>query len=244
MKALLVGYGEIGQAVREVFRPAAEQIAACDPARGYPEPDAPFDLLLVAIPYSESFVATVNGYRERHGCRATIIFSTVAIGTTRQIPGAVHSPIEGRHPHLAHSIRVMPRWVGGRSDLAEEFMARALGERRIYRTREPEWTEFLKLRSTSRYGAAVEFVRYEAAVAAAIGMDYRLVQDFDRDYNALYRSLGLDNLQRYILTPPEGNTGGHCIVPNARILDAQFPHPFLAEIIRDKEAAPCSPEPR
>ena len=238
MRVLLIGYGEIGSAVHEVFR-RVHEIVVCDPARDFPEPEGDFDILAVAIPWSEEFVAEVKRYRRRHGKPDVVIFSTVPIGTTAQIHGAAHSPVEGKHPRLADSIRCAPRWIGGRSKAVERMCAEA--GVKVRHAEAPEHTEFLKLRSTARYGVNIEFARYEASVAAQIGMDFDRLRQFDRDYNALYRHIGLPDMQRYVLTPPQGNIGGHCVVPNARLLDAQFPHPWLAEIYRDKEAEACSP---
>jgi len=35
---------------------------------------------------------------------------------------------------------------------------------------------------------------------------------------------------------PVGNLGGHCVTPNAKMLDGQLPSVFLKEVYRDKEA--------
>ena len=230
MKALLIGYGQIGRAVYEVFS-GTHAIDIYDTAFKE-KPEGEFDILLVAIPYGDKFVDTVNQYRRDYAVKATIIFSTVAIGTTRQILGAVHSPVEGKHPQLSDSIRMMPRWVGGYNKTVERFFNDA-GFKPIF-CEKPEITEFLKLRSTSRYGINIEFARYEKSVCDDLGMDYEYIRKFDQDYNELYRELGMPQYQRYILFPPVGNCGGHCVGPNARLLDAQYPSWFLKEIYRDK----------
>ncbi|MFA4834912.1 MAG: hypothetical protein WC749_02405 [Dehalococcoidia bacterium] len=231
INAILIGYGEIGKSVFEVFSETHE-ITVYD--KTFKEkPDGTYTVLLVCIPYSENFVEIVNAYREEYGVKDTIIFSTVAIGTTRQIPDAVHSPVEGRHPKLAESIRLMPRWVGGFNKTVGEFFKQA-GFEPVYVT--PETTEFLKLQSTSNFGLMIEYARYVKSVCGELCINYRYVKQFNLDYNILYKKLGLPKYQRYILDPPEGNTGGHCIVPNARILDEQYPSLFLKEIYRDKEA--------
>lgn len=227
MKCILVGYGEIGKAVTEVFGVSFIH----DPEKGF-NCEGKYDILLVAIPYSDSFIDTVNAYRERYKVKSTIIFSTVAIGTTRKIPGAVHSPVEGKHPNLAESIRKMTRWVGGFGKLVDEFFTGA-GFKPKYVT--PETTEFLKLQSTSNYGLMIEYARYVKSVCDQLGINYAHIKDFNLDYNILYKKLGLPKYQRYILDPPQGNLGGHCVVPNARMLDEQFPSMFLQEIYRDKE---------
>jgi hypothetical protein len=233
VKCILVGMGEVGSAVHEVFSP--HHLIDTYDIRDERKPTGPYEVLLVAIPCrdQQEFVEVVNAYRTEWKVRCTIIFSTVAIGTTRRIPGAVHAPVEGKHPELARSMRLMPRWVGGKSDLARRFFLAARIEPKV--VHKPEWTEYLKLRSTSKYGVNIEWTRYEAATAAALGMDFSLVKDFDRDYNRLYQNLGLPQYTRYILEPPKGNLGGHCILPNAKLLREAHPHPFLDEMLRDHE---------
>ena len=236
MRAIIAGYGQLGKAVKEVFSDYHDidhyDLQDGTPPSGQLAVAAPYDVLLVCFPYSEGFVDQVKRYKERFGTKAVIIFSTVPIGTTRQIKGAVHSPIEGKHPDLAKSIELAKRWFGGSNNVAYDFLIRATD---LYVLPEPEMTEFLKLRSTARYGVNIEFARYEKAVCDAIGMNYAMVRKFDEDYNQLYLALGLPQYQRYILDPPQGNLGGHCLVDNAKLLEAQFPSVFLKEIYREKE---------
>jgi hypothetical protein len=233
IKAILAGYGQIGRAVYSVYS-EYHTIDVYDST--FKEmPEGKYDILLVAIPYTADFVKIVNDYRGEYGVRATIIFSTVAVGTTSQIIGAVHSPVEGKHPQLEHSIQIMRRWVGGYNKTAENFFKEA-GIKPVFVDR-PEHTEFMKLSSTSLYGLNIEYARYRKEVCDKLGMDFELIRQFDADYNKLYQELGMPQYQRYILNPPEGNISGHCIVPNSIILDAQYPSIFLKEIYRDKEDA-------
>lgn len=232
MKCVLAGYGEIGKAVVEVYG-AMHDILVVDDAKGMTVEAHNTDVLLIAIPFDRYFVQTAQDYQAMFNPIATIIFSTVSIGTTEQIQEAVHSPVEGRHPNLAESMRIMPRWVGGHNETALAFFNGL--HKQIKCVPDSKFTEFMKLSSTSLYGVNLEFARYRKQVADSLGMDYNYIKDFDSDYNELYLELGLAQFQRYILGPPSGNLGGHCIVPNSRILDAQFPNDMLKEIYREKE---------
>ena len=209
-----------------------------DPPKGMVVPQGwDFDLMLVAMPYSDAFVETVERYRRSYPVKSIIIFSTVQVGITSQIPGAVHSPVEGKHPHLAESIQLMPRWVGGYNKWADKFFNTA-NVKPVYLKR-PEFTEFLKLRSTSKYGINIEWTRYEKRVADEIGMPFEFVRMFDKHYNELYNALGMPQFQRYILTPPEGLISGHCVRQNAMLLHEQFPSVFLDMVIDGKGDAAC-----
>lgn len=231
MKALLIGYGEIGQAIKEVFG-KYHDIMVYDVNGEFPQPEGEFDILLVCIPWQENFIDIVHGYINLHRINTTIIFSTVPIGTTRKIQGAVHAPVEGRHPNLAESISKWQFMLGGTNFDAVAFFMYALKVPLCFP--EPEITETAKLASTTLYGINLEFARYINEICKANGFDYEWINDYNRYYNQLYQSLGMPQFSRYLLNPPEGNLGGHCIVNNSKILESQYPSIFNKEIIKEK----------
>jgi hypothetical protein len=230
-KTLLLGYGEIGKAVYELLKKFHEIDIVDLKQEQVSRPMEDNDILLVTIPYSDKFVQTVQQYQDKIKPKATIIFSTVAIGTCRLL-NAVHSPIEGKHPKLLDSLKIMKRWVGGNNTEVNKFFWNA--GIKVMQVPNPEFTEFLKLRSTSLYGVNIEFARYSKEVADKLEMPFELVKEFDSDYNELYSSLGLTQFQRYILDAPVGKIGGHCVRENSIILDEQYPNVFLKEIYKDK----------
>lgn len=230
-----MGYGEVGKGVADFFD-EFHIIEIHDPAKGYRVAKQSCDVLLVAIPYNHDFIATVQRYQRDYEPRGTIIFSTVAIGTTKQIDNAIHSPIEGKHPHLEDSIRIMQRWVGGpKLRVLENFFAAA--NLKPMWVKNPDWTEFLKLYSTSKYGVNIEYARYAKTVADSIEMPFEYTKLFDEAYNHLYTVLGQKQFQRYVLDAPDGIIGGHCIRPNSLILDEQFPSVFLKLIKNGGESS-------
>lgn len=235
MKSLIIGRGEIGRAV-------AETISRIDDVLTYDLKDGAalnikgVDNLHICFPCVDepNFLSSVEAHIKRYKPIHVCIWSTVPIGVTKQIPGAVHSPVEGRHPALAQSIRQMTRWIGANNAnegafWAEHFRMMRLKTFVVYSS---DFTEFLKLRSTSKFGINLAWADYEARVAEELGMDFKLIKDFDRDYNKLYHNLNMDWAQRYILDDPKGEIGGHCVVPNAKILNKQFPTKLLDRVIQ------------
>jgi hypothetical protein len=230
MKALLIGCGEIGKGVYEVFK-EYHDITPYDTNGQYKRPKGDYKILLVCIPWQENFVDIVNGYINLHHITSTIIFSTVPIGTTRKISNAVHAPIEGKHPRLKESIENWDFMIGGENKTAWRFFTTA----GIYPMEvTPECTEIAKLQSTALYGLNIEFARYVNEVCKQNNVNYEHIKMYNIAYNALYKALGMQQFQRYILDPPEGNIGGHCVVPNAKMLDLQYPSVLLKEIYKEK----------
>lgn len=234
MKCLLAGYGEIGKAVREIFI-EENVIDIIDTSSEFKllVNTVDYEFLLVCFPYTDCFVDEVKRYVKEYRCKNVIIFSTVAVGTTEQIENAVHCPIEGKHPHLFDSIRLWKFTVGGRNSSVIQFLNKSEVPFEVIDN--PKITEFLKLASTSYYGVMLEYIRYVDKTIYELGGDFKSFAEYNKNYNRLYSNLGHKEFTRPQLYPPYGNIGGHCVVPNSKILDEQFPSPFLKEIYREKE---------
>ena len=222
MRHILIGYGEVGKAIYEVLKDTCE-IEIHDPKMNLVVDEFATDttdVMMVAIPYGPLFEEIVSQYQRIFHAKHTLIFSSVPVGTSTML-GAVHSPIEGNHSDMASYINKHKRWVGGTDARIIEFLYDAGFDLVI--VARPEITEFLKLRSTTYYGLCIEFARYSKAVCDEIGMGYNLVKEYDQDYNALNNDMGLNDLNRYVLDPPEGRIGGHCVLPNIGLLQKQKP---------------------
>lgn len=226
MTELVIGMGEVGTAIASLL---PDDTLTHDITRLSKPPKA--DVLHICFPYSDNFVDAVQAYKKETGASMAIVYSTVPVGTCKQIP-AIHSPVEGKHPNLAEHIRYSVRWLGSNEQggLAMAvavgiWKGRAAGVREVASS---DYTEFLKLRSTAKYGINLVWTDYEKQVADRIGMDFSLVKEFDIDYNKTY--IADDKVQRYILDPPGGKIGGHCLVPNAEMLDDQYPSDLLKMI--------------
>lgn len=221
MKVIVIGNGEVGSALIKLLSENnnVDYTDLNHKAKGT------FDIMCVAIPYSESFIDTIKNYQEEYQPKATIIFSSVAVGTSKQL-NAVHSPVEGIHPKLYESLKTFTRFIGGRDELAERFIKENF-KVDIVKLPLPEHTEFLKLRSTTLYGINIEFARYSNEVAKLIDMLYELVNIYDVAYNDFYRQMGKTQYSRYVLYPPEGKIGGHCVRENCKILKEQYPNKIL-----------------
>jgi hypothetical protein len=231
MDCVIIGLGEIGKGIRDAYE-KYHNFDVIDPKIKPIKNLDRYDVMCVAIPYSERFVEIVTEYQEAYNPTATIIFSTVAVGTTKQIPNAVHVPVEGRHPNLSDSIKKWQVFMGGKNSTAFKFFIDA--NKMVRQLEKPEHTEFLKLQSTTNYGLMIEYARYVNDCCQLIDLDYTEVMTFNMAYNDLYKQMGMPNYQRYILTPPNGKKGGHCVNSNSLILREQFPNKIV-DIVAEVE---------
>jgi hypothetical protein len=227
MLDLVIGYGEIGKAVKTAICPDAKIF---DTARRNTRIGR-VDVMHICFPYNKDFIKNVQGYIIQFQPKHIIVYSTVQIGTCKKIDRRVlHSPVEGKHPNLVDSIESAVRWIGYNDKEEIKFFEEYLLERQFYQrhiVKNTDHTEALKLLSTTEYGINIVFAGYKAQIAKKLKLPFELTKDWNEDYNILYdECLELPQYQKFILDAPEGPIGGHCIVPNAELLDSKFPNVF------------------
>lgn len=240
MKHLIIGHGQIGQAIHAMLKRSEDETIETYDVQKNTEDDkkkilesGQLDILHICFPFNEKFVECVKAYIEEFKPIATVIYSTVKIGTTKQLGKNVfHSPVVGRHPNLYEGVLYGLRFIGTNQGNAHpvDTLWDSLGAR-VKVVNSTDVTEFIKIRSTSKFGINLVWTDYEKSVADDIGMDFNILKEFDEDYNKLYIKLGMEWAQQYIIDPPGGSIGGHCVIPNAKLLNDQYPNEWLKKII-------------
>src|SRR3990167_1519445 len=148
----ILGYGEIGRAIGKFYKDfqVEDQLS--------PAVFTELDILHVCIPYSANFVRIVKNKIQKTGAKLTIIHSTLPIGTTKKIGGAVvHSPVRGVHPNLYEGLKTFVKYVGfddQKVGLLAFYHLRSLGIKPhcVLGSRN---TEALKLWDTTQYGLMI-----------------------------------------------------------------------------------------
>ena len=193
----VIGLGEVGRAVRECLRGDNTALHVC-------------------FPWSEDFVERVR-YMSSAWSGLVIIHSTVPVGTTEQIPNAVHAPIRGRHPGLVDGIRNFTMYVGGDRARDAVPILRAMGILEIVITPDSNSIEALKLWDTTYYGWNIVFQKAVKRYCDKLNLDYSLVYEHaNGTYNEYHRG---SRFERPCLVDMFGPIGGHCVIPNCKLLD-------------------------
>lgn len=235
MTHLIIGMGQIGTAVYNVLGIEGKyDVLSLDKNK---EPvNKKVSVMHICIPYTRNFVKEVEKYQQKFMPELTIVYSTTPIGTVKKIKKTVHCPVEGKHPRLNYGLKNFTRWIGYNDKSDGEFALKVWEPliRDYVLVDNTDHTEFLKLASTAKYGINIVWAQYMSDVSKKLGMDYSLVKHWDKSYNKLYKRMQLRQFHKYILDAPEGKIGGHCIVPNSKLLDKQHPHDML-KMIGDME---------
>jgi len=229
----ILGYGEIGQAIARFYKnPKIKDLNRDDDLVGV-------DILHICIPWSKNFVKIVKKEIKKIKPRLTIIHSTVAPGTTKKIGGlVVHSPVRGVHPHLFEGIKTFVKYIGADNKKAAQLAQKHLESLGIKtKVFYPSiTTEIGKLLDTTYYGLCIAWHGEMKKLCDKYKIDFeKTVTDFNKTYNEGYKKLGKPNVVRPVLYPPVKGIGGHCIIPNAKILKKYFKSPVLDFILKYKK---------
>jgi UDP-N-acetyl-D-mannosaminuronate dehydrogenase len=186
------------------------------------------DVLHVCYPFEiRDFVGETARYIERFQPTLTVINSTVAIGTTRAIAectgtDVVNSPIRGKHARMLEELRMYVKFIGALNPTAgrlatEHFASLGVGTRLLS---SPEATELAKLAETTYFGVLIAWAQDIERYCDKSGQDYGEVASF---------------FEEVPFFPPvkyfPGVIGGHCVMPNIKIL-SQFNRSVLLEAIQ------------
>lgn len=217
MRHLVVGCGEVGKALMEVLK-----CGGYDSVSGYVAwSGGKCDMLHICFPFTNTeqfFRGWVRYYQSLFSPAYTVIHSTVPIGVSDSL-NATHSPIRGRHPHLAESIRKFVKYVGGPDAgvVCAEFQRYGLEVKAIESARD---TEAGKLLDLMQYANSILLEKEIHHFCGTHGLNFETVyEEFNRSYNSGYAAIGSEQFVRPVLQHQEGPIGGHCVVQNMKHLD-------------------------
>lgn len=225
-KVVVVGLGEIGKPLLEVFSKHHDAVGVdiSPPV----EQIGPVDVLHICYPFEiKDFVGETARYIELFGPALTIISSTVAIGTTRAIAehtgaAVVHSPVRGKHVCMLDELYKYAKFVGAIDPSAGRQAVdhfESVGLKTVLLS-SPEATELAKLTETTYFGLLIAWAQEVERYCDQLGANYDEVVSF-------YEEIAFFPPVKY--TP--GVIGGHCVMPNIEIL-RKLDHSAILDAIR------------
>ncbi len=232
---IVIGLGETGKPLFEILKEAYPDMLGYDRYMKWDSEVEPVRFLHICLPYSKDFVESVKDYQSIYMPEVTIIHSTVPIGTTAQIPNAVHSPIQGRHNRMKSDLLKYVKWISGPKANDAHAHMKSAGFHTHAISTDSCVTEKLKLMCLAKYGVSLAFAKYQKQV---MGNDNYYSYQWDEDYN---KHVG-ENLQRPIFDKLTEKIGGHCVTQNVRILNERHPNPMLDEVLKYAEDTVEAPQ--
>lgn len=228
-KTVVVGLGEIGKPLFDLINEHFEAIGVdAHPVKV----DGECEILHICYPFEiDDFVGTCVRYIEKYHPSLTIINSTVAPGTSRRVydlagTSVVHSPVRGKHIKMREDILYYTKFIGGideqASQKASEHFGRIGLKTKILSS--PEATELAKLTETTYFGHLITWAQEVERYCTKLGLKYDEIVSF-------YDEIHFFPPVRYF----PGVIGGHCVMPNVKILKSIFKSGILDAIERSNE---------
>ena len=210
---VVVGLGEVGKPLSELLSEHYQVVGIdIDPPK---QAIGAVSILHICYPFEiRDFVGETAKYIEKFKPSLTIINSTVGVGTTRKVAersGArvVHSPVRGKHARMLQEMKSYTKYVGAMDpeagrEAAQHFAAAGLNTR-ILAT--PEASELGKLCETTFFGVMIAWAQEVERYCDQWGANYEEVI-------SLYDEIKFFPPVKYF----PGVIGGHCVMPNIKIL--------------------------
>lgn len=212
-KVIVVGLGEVGKPLLSLISSGYDAVGvdlSPVPAAG------PVDVLHVCYPFQiKNFISETARYIDVYKPALTIINSTVAVGTTRAIAertsrAVVNSPVRGKHARMFEDLSHYTKFIGAIDPSAGKQAAEHF-ERVGLRTKvlsSPEASELAKLTETTYFGLLIAWAQEIERYCDHFGSDFQEVASF-------YDEVKFFPSVKYF----PGIIGGHCVMPNIRILN-------------------------
>lgn len=241
----ILGYGEIGQSLAKFYQNKKKFTLLIKDLKFDQFNQEKLDILNVAIPYIKNFEKVVARVIKKNKPTLTIIHSTVLPGTTKKIikitkTKIVHSPVRGMHPKLYEGTKTFVKFIGCENfkvgELAKKHF-QEIGIKKVKILKPAAASELNKLLDTTYFAHCIVFADYVEKICKKYKVPFSTFQDFNLSYNEGYKKLGKPNVIRPTLYPPsktKGKITGHCLIPNAKLLEKIFPHQITKEILKFK----------
>jgi UDP-N-acetyl-D-mannosaminuronate dehydrogenase len=225
-KVVVVGLGEVGRPILDLVtkRHRAVGLDVTPPS----EPLLGADILHICFPFSiDDFIGETARYIRLLKPSLTVINSTVSVGTTRAVAmrtgtAVVNSPVRGKHAHMTEDLLRYVKFVGAVNPnegqrAAEHFQSLGMKTKILS---SPEATELAKLTETTYFGLIIAWAQQVERYCDQLDQSYDEV-------TAFYDEIGFFPPLKYF----PGVIGGHCVMPNIKILNQLGPAEIVQAIV-------------
>ena len=233
----IIGFGEIGSSLKNIYSEKSDlfEVKIVDKKLNLNEDLSNSHILNICIPYSKNFISIINEYISQNSPTLVVIHSTVAPGTTKQIKGRVcHSPVRGVHPNIDIGLKTFVKYIGAEdASVAQQYSEHLkLFDIKSYICKNSITSEYAKLLDTTYYGICIAFHADVMNLCETHKLDFEEVMTlYNTSYNQGYSLLNKQNVVRPVLYGTK-KIGGHCVVPNAKILKDYIDSPLIEGILK------------
>ena len=238
-KILIIGLGEVGRPLYEILSEKFVDVYGYDSDRSKTIHELkaipkPIEIMHIAYPYTGGeFIDSTINYIRSFNPRLVIIHSSIPPRTTRLIQSKTdsviaYSPVRGKHPDLKEHLRFWTKWISAVNQAGIELAKRHLEEAgfKVKVAKDPESLELAKLWETIYRAAMIACWQEIHRISKDLGADIKVIAEFIQE---VHEVLG----DRPLYYPDV--IGGHCLIPNTRILAEIVDSDLLSFILKSNE---------
>ena len=238
-RILIIGLGEVGRPLYEILSEKFVDVYGYDSNRSKTIHELkaipkPIEIMHIAYPYTGGeFIDSTINYIGSFNPRLVIIHSSVPPRTTRLIQSKTnsviaYSPVRGKHPNLKEHLRFWTKWISAVNQAGIELAKRHLEEAgfKVKVAKDPESLELAKLWETIYRAAMIACWQEIHRISKDLGADIKVIAEFIQE---VHEVLG-DRPLYY-----SDVIGGHCLIPNTRILAEIVDSDLLSFILKSNE---------
>ena len=224
---LIVGVGEIGSSLRQLFEKNSVAVAGIDSnsTRCFSTPKN-ITQLHICIPYSSSFISSVSAYYDEWMPNSWVIHSTIKPGTTKILHDSypdsnlVYSPVRGVHTRMVQDLEKYTKFYSSYSGIYPSSFLECFKKKchlRVQSFSTPLALELAKIvLGTSYYGWIIVFGQLVDKICTTHNLDYDELWSFTEE---IHQVLG-NRPKTYV--DPKG-IGGHCVLQNLDLIGDELP---------------------
>jgi UDP-N-acetyl-D-mannosaminuronate dehydrogenase len=228
-KILVIGLGEVGRPLFEVISDHMEAVGIdIQPVEFHDE----CEVMHICFPFQvPNFVDQCVDYINKYGPKLTVINSTVSPGTTRKVfqkagTAIAYSPVRGKHIKMKQEMLHYDKFIGGidpesSQKTADHFQAVGMKTRILS---SPETAELAKLTETTYFGVLIAWAQEVERYCDQMSVSYDEV-------TSIFEEIAYLPPVKYF----PGIIGGHCVMPNIKILRESFKSDLLEAIEKSNE---------
>ena len=238
-KILIIGLGEVGKPLYKILSENFTNVYGYDSDRSKTIHELkaipkPIEIMHIAYPYTGGeFIDSTINYIRSFNPRLVIIHSSIPPRTTRLIQSKTnsiiaYSPVRGKHPNLKEHLRFWTKWISAVNQAGIELAKRHLEKAgfKVKVAKDPESLELAKLWETIYRAAMIACWQEIHRISKDLGADIKVVAEFIQE---VHEVLG----DRPLYYPDV--IGGHCLIPNTRILAEIVDSDLLSFILKSNE---------
>jgi UDP-N-acetyl-D-mannosaminuronate dehydrogenase len=228
-KILVIGLGEVGKPLFEVISDHFEVVGVdIKPV----ELNEECEVMHICFPFQiPGFIDQCVEYIKKYRPKLTVINSTVSPGTTRTVyrktgTAIAYSPVRGKHIKMKQELLHYVKFIGGIDPVSSQKAAdhfQAVGMKTKILS-SPESAELAKLTETTYFGLLIAWAQELERYCDQLSVNYDEV-------SSIFEEIAYLPPVKYF----PGIIGGHCVMPNIKILKTVFQSDILNAIENSNE---------